>query len=357
MLTIELFEQQQEPVVIKAFRAFLPIAIKHLRLKSIPKIKLVKELHDTHIPTFGRYSNEDKTVYVVVANRNPTDIIRTLAHELVHFKQGEGHELDDKSWHTGSTVENEANADAGIMMREFDDTYPEFLKSQPVELPGSAGTNESTETIHINLDREQLDTILVKLCALLIKQNKNDTEDYYGMVAAAVLDPEGNSVLRVNHADVDGERIHAERVAIDAYEQQYGKVPQDSIIITTLSPCNQPNMPERHGSSCTDYINSTGIKQVYCGYTDPTQHDTHKAQFVVTCTDNSKIQALCKDFADTFLAENYKDGKKPGRKGLAKRMGVDCSKSVTALRKIAKNSSGEKQRMAHWCANMKAGKK
>ena len=51
--------------------------------------------------------------------------------------------------------------------------------------------------------------------------------------------------------------------------------------------------------------------------------------------------------------ENFADGENPGRKGLAKRMGVDCSKSETALRKIAKNSTGEKQRMAHWCANMK----
>ena len=57
------------------------------------------------------------------------------------------------------------------------------------------------------------------------------------------------------------------------------------------------------------------------------------------------------------VAENFKDGKKPGRKGLAKRSGVDCSKPVGELRKIAKNSSGEKQRMAHWCANMKSGRK
>jgi hypothetical protein len=60
---------------------------------------------------------------------------------------------------------------------------------------------------------------------------------------------------------------------------------------------------------------------------------------------------------EEVTAENFADGKKPGRKGLAKRMGVDCSKSKTELRKIAKNSSGEKQRMAHWCANMKGGKK
>ena len=55
--------------------------------------------------------------------------------------------------------------------------------------------------------------------------------------------------------------------------------------------------------------------------------------------------------------ENFADGKKPGRKGLAKRSGVNCKASVTSLRKTAKNSSGEKARMAHWCANMKSGKK
>lgn len=57
-----------------------------------------------------------------------------------------------------------------------------------------------------------------------------------------------------------------------------------------------------------------------------------------------------------YVEENFKDGKNPGRKGLAKRSGVDCSKPVGELRKIAKNSSGEKQRMAHWCANMKSGR-
>ena len=54
--------------------------------------------------------------------------------------------------------------------------------------------------------------------------------------------------------------------------------------------------------------------------------------------------------------ENFADGKKPGRKGLAKRSGVNTKASVSSLRKTAKSSSGEKQRMAHWLANMKAGK-
>ena len=58
----------------------------------------------------------------------------------------------------------------------------------------------------------------------------------------------------------------------------------------------------------------------------------------------------------TYNTENFADGKKPGRKGLAKRSGVNTKASVSSLRKTAKNSSGEKQRMAHWLANMKAGK-
>jgi len=56
------------------------------------------------------------------------------------------------------------------------------------------------------------------------------------------------------------------------------------------------------------------------------------------------------------VAENFADGRNPGRKGLAKRSGVNTKASVSSLRKTAKHSSGEKQRMAHWLANMKAGR-
>ena len=65
-----------------------------------------------------------------------------------------------------------------------------------------------------------------------------------------------------------------------------------------------------------------------------------------------------KQIPDTWIMnENFADGKNPGRKGLAKRVGVNCKQPVSKLRSIAAHSSGEKQRMAHWCANMKAGKK
>ena len=56
------------------------------------------------------------------------------------------------------------------------------------------------------------------------------------------------------------------------------------------------------------------------------------------------------------VAENFADGKNPGRKGLSKRVGVNTKASVSSLRKTAKHSTGEKARMSHWLANMKAGR-
>jgi|TARA_B110000459_G_scaffold133279_1_gene145719 ABC-type branched-subunit amino acid transport system substrate-binding protein len=59
------------------------------------------------------------------------------------------------------------------------------------------------------------------------------------------------------------------------------------------------------------------------------------------------------------MTENFADGKKKGksRPGRVKKSGASCNGTVTQLRKRAKNASGEKAKMYHWCANMKSGKK
>jgi len=59
------------------------------------------------------------------------------------------------------------------------------------------------------------------------------------------------------------------------------------------------------------------------------------------------------------LEENFADGKVKGksRPGRVKRAGASCNGSVTDLRQRAKNASGEKAKMYHWCANMKSGRK
>ena len=59
------------------------------------------------------------------------------------------------------------------------------------------------------------------------------------------------------------------------------------------------------------------------------------------------------------IEENFADGRVKGksRPGRVKRAGASCNGSVTDLRRRAKNASGEKAKMYHWCANMKSGRK
>jgi pyrimidine deaminase RibD-like protein len=150
---------------------------------------------------------------------------------------------------------------------------------------------------------EQLDAVLVELCEIIL-EGKQDNPDFYGSVAAAVIDPTGRLVTGLNYV-YGNYRVHAERAAIDKYEEEYGELPKNSIIVTTLSPCSD-RMDSRYEESCTDLLNSKRIKLAYCGYNDPTQENIQD-KFVTIITENSKLKALCKKFADTFLNKNLNE--------------------------------------------------
>jgi hypothetical protein len=55
------------------------------------------------------------------------------------------------------------------------------------------------------------------------------------------------------------------------------------------------------------------------------------------------------------IEENFADGRNPQDKGDAKRHGINTKASVSSLRKTAKQG-GRKGQLAHWLANMKAGR-
>ena len=57
--------------------------------------------------------------FKIFLKKRNLNIIRTLAHELVHRKQAEQGRIDTNSGDTGSPIENEANAMAGILLRNF----------------------------------------------------------------------------------------------------------------------------------------------------------------------------------------------------------------------------------------------
>jgi len=94
-----------------------------LELPNIPTITLVDRIGGK---TFGQYDTVKKDIAVQLADRHIVDVLRTLAHELVHHKQRHLHSNLDGS--DGSDHENQANALAGKLMRQFGKKYPKLYE-------------------------------------------------------------------------------------------------------------------------------------------------------------------------------------------------------------------------------------
>ena len=92
------------------------------------------QINDDNQPTFGRFNNETLTIDLGMANRHPIDILRTLAHELVHFRQYLKGQLNPNSGETGNPEENEAHEIAGVIMRHFNKAHRHYFNSKPLEI-------------------------------------------------------------------------------------------------------------------------------------------------------------------------------------------------------------------------------
>jgi len=100
---------------------FIKYSVKNLGLQNLPS-NLTLSYDNNQAKekrSFGYFDPSSKKIWIYVKNRNMADILRTLAHELVHRKQEEDGRLDPNSGKTGSPIEDEANAMAGVLLRNF----------------------------------------------------------------------------------------------------------------------------------------------------------------------------------------------------------------------------------------------
>jgi hypothetical protein len=102
----------------------LDLCKEELGLDQLPAITLVDKPVIGNGSSFGEFDGE---IRVVTKDRHPMDVMRTLAHEIVHWKQLVNNEVMDGS--DGSNTENDANAIAGVIMRKFGKMYPEYFMS------------------------------------------------------------------------------------------------------------------------------------------------------------------------------------------------------------------------------------
>jgi RNA polymerase sigma factor (sigma-70 family) len=124
---------------------FIRFCVAELKIKHMPTVKLRKDPQwSVRNRTFGRYTNDQHLLEVAWGGRHIMDVLRTVAHELTHKHQHErdGDQMDATAGETGSPWENEANARAGILMRDYARMHPDYFAVGQAEDLKEANPNQ-----------------------------------------------------------------------------------------------------------------------------------------------------------------------------------------------------------------------
>jgi 5'(3')-deoxyribonucleotidase len=99
-----------------------------LKLKQdLPNIEFSDEKDSEDMHHTGYYNDHENKLWVYTGNRNLIDILRTVAHEFTHRKQGEQGRIKGPN-PPGSPLEQEADAMAGYLMKLYGKMYPEIIE-------------------------------------------------------------------------------------------------------------------------------------------------------------------------------------------------------------------------------------
>jgi len=145
------------------------------------------------------------------------------------------------------------------------------------------------------------------------------------------------------------------KVGINGAKDTYDVLPIKNYITLEVEPQPGAQIAALGGKNISFLVDEAGPYRVVLTVFD---HNTMKPIGFISAT-ASFWDSETETLDNENISENFADGKVKGksRPGRVKRAGASCNGSVTSLRQRAKNASGEKARMYHWCANMKSGRK
>ena len=123
---------------------FIEFCCSYLGITRPSNIEFIEgsEFPETH-RTFGTYNPEKRNINISVHGRHLMDVMRTLAHELVHYRQF----TYRNTWNDSDIpqLESEANTVAAIIMREYAKKYPQLFSYVAEEAPvNSVGSGSVT---------------------------------------------------------------------------------------------------------------------------------------------------------------------------------------------------------------------
>jgi hypothetical protein len=106
---------------------FIDFVFNKLGIKKEPKIELLNQRKEGM--TYGAYNPGNGTVYVLAVGRGLADILRTLAHELVHYSQDENGRIPKDLKGRNKELEDDANSRAADFVYMFGLDHPEIYET------------------------------------------------------------------------------------------------------------------------------------------------------------------------------------------------------------------------------------
>ncbi len=104
---------------------FIKFVNDELSLNQPFRVKLVNQ-RDDDLRTYAYYNASNGDVKVYCKDRGLADVLRSIAHELIHHHQNQVGKLDEPTQDIGGEIEDEANSVAGQLVKKFGYKYPKL---------------------------------------------------------------------------------------------------------------------------------------------------------------------------------------------------------------------------------------
>ncbi len=98
---------------------FVRFVKNQLEIKTVPTISIQNHREGLKTTANYDYTKDNKVIKICAKNRALVDVMRSIAHEMVHHKQFEQGRLEVRPPDIGGEIEDEANAKAGQYIKIF----------------------------------------------------------------------------------------------------------------------------------------------------------------------------------------------------------------------------------------------
>jgi len=187
-------ESQFDSSEKKTIDDFVDFVKKELNIKNDVEVKLQNDKDGIKTTAVYKYEDgnekeiENSEIRVFTLGRALVDVLRSIAHELVHHMQNEKGDLEGKVSNVGGPIEDEANSVAGEMIKKYGLKDPEIYgdKEEMGEQEDGGGeadsssTNANVTTWETGISRGPANTLTVSVWNSGVNRGKGNHIDSTG---------------------------------------------------------------------------------------------------------------------------------------------------------------------------------